>query len=304
MKNYGQDYVVGVEAEGFIVNGQRAKERIHELPASEWLMDRVKAVIPELADNLSFEQASVMIEVKSDTFPEETEAVRQVLVIRGVLDRILEEVGCKLIFEPILKEDFEFVAATSDPNSRAQQLIHEWGGDTPEGLRKLKSTVVAGLQVNDSRPYKGIDGYDERLELSRRIHNLYTENFEVLDRENGKIRNFEGLSRMDKLRILIPEVKKDRFAAHGYTDPLVAAFPGHFPTVEAMQKWMMAHSGVTRFMDADSKNEHGLLVKTKRPKNSHGAWIAESRIDDAVDDGTAMLRLANRNTRLLRQLEQ
>lgn len=298
MNNAEKKYGVGIEMEGFIVNGERAKERIDGLPASEWVMKEVKRDFPGLAGYLSFEQASVMLEVKSDVFDEEIEAIEQILQIREALNKILGKAKARLIFQPVLEKDFEFVAATSDPNSRTQQLITEWS-KTPLGLSMLYATAIASLQINDSRPYKGVCSNEEKLELSRKIHNLYSANFPQLNSGNGEIRDAAGKTRMDKLLFLLPEVKKQKFLAHGYTDPMVAALPGHFETVEQMKRWMMANSGVEKFEDADCKNEHAVTVKIKRSGDN---WISESRVYDAVDQKEQIIRIAQNNTDLLKQI--
>lgn len=286
--------------EGFIVNGERAKERIAGLPASEWVMEQVKRTMPELAGYLSLEQASVMLEIKSDVFDEEVEAIEQILRIRELVNRVLGQAQARLVFQPVLNYDFEFIAATSDPNSRTQQLIREWSR-TPMGMNMLYATAIASLQINDSRPYKSIEGNDEKLELSRKIHNLYSTNFQRLNAGNGKVRDVNGKTRMDKLLFLLPEVKKKQFEKYGYDDPRVAALPGYFETVEQMKRWMMANSGVERFEDANCKNEHAVTVKIKR---SDGNWISESRVYDAVDGKRAMLETAKVNRELLSQLNQ
>lgn len=299
-KTSEQKYGVGLEMEGFIVNCERTRERIDGLPASQWVMERVRQTIPELVPYLSFEQASVMLEVKTDVFAEPAEAIRQVMSIRGQIDRLLTEVGCRLVFQPVLREEFEFVPATNDPNSRTHQLIREWGC-TPQGIAMLHATAIASLQVNDSRPFRHVLSAPDKLERAREIHNLYSANFDRLRTQNGPQRNSRGMTRMENLLFLLPSVKGETFARHGYDNPLNVALPGHFDDVESMKRWMCAHSDVDNLEDAKCKNEHAVTVKVKRDQDT---WIAESRVYDAVDSEQAIADTVAINSRLLEGLEQ
>ncbi len=293
-----ENFGIGLEIEGFIKENGYGKEIIDGLPASEWTLKQVEEKIPNLYPYLSFEQASVMLEVKSDVFEKDGEAVTQILNIREEINKILKEKGCELVFQPVLEKDFDFVPATSDPNSRSQELIQKWG-NTEKGRKLLKDTVTASLQINDSRPFQNTDNLDEKLELAFQIHNLYSRNFDQLNKFNGKIRDFEGESRIEKAMRLLQEVKRDLFLKRGIKNPLEAILPSEFKNIEEMKNWMKAHSDVDNFEDAQCKNEHALTVKIKR---NNDIWICESRVFDAVDTEKEIYAIIESNNQLLKQL--
>jgi hypothetical protein len=71
MENGGKlETGVGIEMEGFIVgyNGF-ARELIEGQPASEWTIKKVREKYPRMAEQVSMEQTSVMLEVKSNIQP-------------------------------------------------------------------------------------------------------------------------------------------------------------------------------------------------------------------------------------------
>jgi len=294
--NAENTYGVGLELEGFIVNGERAKERIEDLPASEWLMKKALRQMPALAGYLSFEQASVMLEIKTDVFPCPAEAVRQVLEIRAQVNCLLQEAGCHLVFQPVLTDEFEFVPATTDANSRTHQLIGEWG-QTAAGMQMLYATVIASLQINDSRPFRNVLNGQDRLERARQIHNEYSARFEDLAATNRSARDARGRTHMENLLFLLPAVKEKAFNKRGFEDPRLVVLPGHFDDIETMQRWMCAHSDVDDFAQASCKNEHAVTVKVKREKS---VWIAESRVYDSADSKEYIDKIVDLNTKLLR----
>lgn len=255
-----ENFGIGLEMEGFIKKENYGKDIIDNMPASEWTLNQVKQKIPSLFPYLSFEQASVMLEVKSDVFENEGEAIAQILDIRDAINKILYEKGCDLIFQPVLENDFDFIPATSDPNSRSQELIQKWG-NTEKGRKLLKDTVIASLQINDSRPFQNAKNIDEKLELALKIHNLYSKYFEELNKSNGKMKDCEGKTRIEKIINLLMEVKKEVFTKFGINDPIRALLPGEFKNIEEMKNWMKAHSDVEKFEDTNCKNEHALTVK-------------------------------------------
>lgn len=305
MKNAKREYGIGLEMEGFIVNGERAVERIDGMPASQWTAEQIAKHRPQIRDGISFEQASVMLEVKTPVCDTENQAVKELLAIRTEVDRCLAPVGAKLIFSPVMSKPFEFVAATTDKNSRTHQLIKDWS-KTTQGKDLLYATAIASMQVNDSRPFRGVPK-QRRLERARRLHNLYIEHFNELDALNRGIRDFRGKTRMDNLMKLIPTVKAERFAQAGYLDPREAALPKTFVDIEKMKRWMMAHSGVDQFEKARSKNEHGVHAKIKRldeeQPDAKLPWVVESRVFDAVDDEKSIKLVLATNSRLLALLE-
>lgn len=313
------DYGIGIEMEGFIVDGNRPTVRIEGIAASEWTMKRVKDKYPQLADHVSAELLSVMLEVKTDVHTNAEKAVEQILEIRAAINKILEPHGSRLMFIPILPNDeYEIMAADSNPESRPQQLIKKWG-DTPLGIELIRATAIASLQVNDSRPFEDLKGQSEEdhLERALEIHNLYSANFERLNKRNGRITASNGQTRLDKLKFLMANAKKTRFAERGYTDPEKIILPGHFKTVEEMQHWMITHTEDAKsWEDANSKNEHGGHVKVKRPEKKKKdtivttpentivtmPWVTEARGYDAVNMAKDMLAIMREDADLHAQL--
>ncbi len=277
-----QKFGVGVESEGFLLDNEgNPVSKIDNLPASEWTMNKFTEKHPSLAENLGFKQASVMLEVKSDVFPEGLLACEQILEIRTLVNNVLMEKGVKLVFVPVAEKPFEFIPATSDPNSRTHALIERWGKDA-DGQQKLLDTVTASFQVNDSRPFANLETDFDRLELAKRIHNQFRISAippGVLAGVQWGIKGFDGRTRIEKAISLLTKVKAAQFLRHGFHDSRLAVIPPHFFTVDEMKKWMMAHSDVSSFEETDSKNEHALTCKIKRGQ----FWAVESRFSDAAD---------------------
>lgn len=281
-----QKYGIGLESEGFIIDEEdRPISEIEGLPSSEWIMQKMEEKDTKLAkENLSFEQASIMLEVKTDLFQTESDAVSQILEIRDLVNRILPD-GLFLKFIPIPRKSFDFAPATRDPNSRCAVLLKRWG-NLPNGERLLKSTAIASLQVNDSRPFDGLST-SERLEKSRKLHNIFSSSFSELSSYNQEIRDYEGQLRIDRLRYLLQEVNGQKFVNSGF-DSSHALIPPYFEDIEQMKRWLCVFSDTDSFENADPKNEHSITIKIKRqPKTEY--WAMETRIFDAVDIEDAML---------------
>ncbi len=293
-----EKYGMGIEMEGFIMKEGSAKELIEDIPSSEWILRKILNEKLNLEQYISFEQASVMLEVKSDVFENEREAIAQILEIRNDINKILNRKGCELMFQPVLERDFDFIPATSNKDSRVYQLIEEWG-NTEKGKKLLKDTVIASLQINDSRPFQNANSLDKKLELAFKIHNLYSKYFEELNKFNGKIKDFDGKTRIEKITNLLVEVKKEVFAKYGINDPLKALLPGEFTDIEEMKNWMKAHSDVDNFEDTNCKNEHALTVKIKRDQ---AIWICESRLFDAVNTESEIEEIIKKNNDLLSKI--
>lgn len=288
MKNFGELQTgVGIEMEGFIVghNGL-AREMIEGRPASEWTLQKVRALHPQLAEQVSMEQTSVMLEIKSNVQPGEILAMDEILEIREAVNKILAEAECSLKFQPVMPRAFNLLAASTDSESRSRQLFVRWS-KTLEGKDLLYSASIAGFQINDSRPFAKLKDEGEKLERARKIHNLMSEDFERLNKYNREKRDFRGKSRMENLFTLIPAVKGEDFRKLGWGRAKEIIIPPHFENVRAMKKWMAAHSGVENFEEADCKNEHAVTVKIKRKP----VWLAESRVFDAVDSEEEMTKI-------------
>jgi hypothetical protein len=292
MKRTGELQIgVGIEMEGFIV-GQNgfARELIHDQPASQWTIEKVRQINPEIAEQVSMEQTSVMLEVKSGVQPGEIIALDEILEIRKAVDKILGEVGCSLKFQPVMQYPFNLLPASINPESRSRQLFERWSG-TNEGKNLLYSASIASFQINDSRPFAKLKNDQEKLERARKIHNLMSNDFERLNQANKEKRDFRNKSRMENLFSLIPAVKGEDFKKLGQYDEKEILIPPYFENVQAMKRWMAAHSGVENFEEADCKNEHAVTVKIKRSP----VWLAESRIFDAVDSEEEMIKIAALN---------
>jgi hypothetical protein len=301
MRNNERKYGVGIEAEGFFVQSSDHKPvaRIGNIPTSEWLMEILKKDFPQLVPHVSFEQASVMLELVSGVHSDGMKAIEQIFEYRREINRVLASVNTELVFKPVLEDYFEFVPATSDPNSRAQELIKRWGSTT-EGQARLRDTAIASLQINDSRPYKGVERMSDRLELSRIINNIFSGKFDLLNSKyNGGILDSEGRSRMDILLDFLTEANADKFLRHGYKDSMMAPLPGQFRTVDQLQRWMMACCDVKKFKDVRPKDMHPVTVKIKMSDREGLPWVAETRTFDAVEGEIAMRQRAHANDYLL-----
>lgn len=209
-----QTYGIGLESEGFVVRRGTltGMPRIEGRSTYEWIEDRIRSACPELLDNISPEQVSVMLELKTDAYADDgRKAIAELREIRARVNILLAVVDAEIAMVPVLPEPFEFIPASSDPSSRSAQLVREWGS-TPEGLELLYSTGIASLQVNHSGPFSGMEGYEDGLEIGRRLHNAASENFELLETLNDSShRDFRGMTRMENLRHLLIAVKKDGY---------------------------------------------------------------------------------------------
>lgn len=271
----------GLELEGFFLNHEGLPiEMIDGIPASEWTSNTIEKQFPQLRQNIGMEQASVMLEVKSDVFSDGEEAIQQILEIRAIINKILERHKTKLVFTPVAEKGFKFIPATSNPFSRTHSLIKEWSKDG-EGEKKLFSTATASLQFNDSTPFRNCELDDERMELARKIHNLLSENFAALQELNqASKKSFQGKTRIEHASFLLQKAKRNQFRQHGFVKEKEIIIPPLFKTVEAMKRWMCAHSNVHDFSKADAKNEHALTCKIKR----ENFWAVETRGLDSVDE--------------------
>lgn len=298
MNSKQQQFGIGLESEGFIVdqngNGQA---QIENQPSSEWIVKKAQSLAPKIQNNLSFEQASVMLEVKSDVFPSEHLAIEQIQDIRQQINQLLADQGLKLVFKPVLDKPFDFLPATSSPNSRTHQLIKEWS-EFPNGQKMLDSTATCSFQINDSRPFSQAKTDADRLEIGRQAHNLFSSNFrQLIDQNDPEQTDSKGMNRLDRAAFLLTTVKAPQFLQHGFRNPQQIIVPPFFADLMAMQRWMQAHSDVSDFTQAECKNEHAITVKIKR-----NPWIIETRIFDAVDSAKSMDKLVDINNSLLGQL--
>ncbi len=292
---------IGVEAEGFIVDDQnKGVEFIDGKPASEFVIQAMRRDFERIAGQVSVEQASVMLEIATQVHATERNAIGEVLEVRGVVDSILAPYGARLSFVPVLGQPFRFVPATSDPNSRAHQLIATWG-NRPDGAEMLASTAIASFQVNDSRPFAGCETWEQRMETARRIHNAFSASADELMLENAEMRDFAGKTRMERLIKLLTGVKAEQFARHGFDDPMHIVVPPLFASVEAMLRWMRAHSDVSEGKESSPKDAHAVTVKMKWSRWNEGPRIVETRIFDAVEGEAEMLRLLAANDRVLKR---
>ena len=302
-----QTYGIGLESEGFIVRRGTLTgiPRIEGKSSYEWIEDRVRSTCPQLLDRLSPEQVSVMLEFKTEAYADDgSKAIAELRETHARVNDVLASVDAEIAMVPVLPEPFEFIPASSDPNSRSAQLVREWGS-TPEGIELLYSTAIASLQINHSGPFRGMAGYGDGLEIGRRLHNAASENFQNLDALNdSKNRDFRGLTRMENLRHLLVAVKKDGYEGRGYSEGEILV-PPQFLTVTEMRRWMAGQSAVANIEDARCKNEHALTMKLKRPDTpeSAGIWAAESRTFDAVPDEKSMIRLIRAFDRVCSSVE-
>lgn len=291
---YKQEYGIGVEAEGYFLNSEgQPVARIEGRPSSEVVMEKVKKFYPELVGNLSFELPSIVLEIKSSVGDCEEKIVEEILEIRQLVNTLLPA-GVKLIFAPVTEKSYEFVASTSEEGSRAQQLIAEWG-KTSDGLDRLYASAISSFQINDSRVFRGIE--NQQLEIARRVHNIFSENFNSLMSLNSLRKDFRGKTRMENYFELMKAVKGEQFTKRGFRLEEIVV-PPNFSGLEAMKEYMMAHSDVEDFDKAQCKNEHAATVKIKRD----GFYAVETRIFDAVDEKREMLQRIKANNALLAKI--
>lgn len=281
--------------EGFIVNSRRPQERIANQPSCQWTINTMKKLFPDLAGDLSPEQASVMLELKTNLHQTRDSAIRELMEIRQLVNNCLTRQGCRLIFEPVARQSFDFIPADLSEHSRSRQLVEAWS-KTEQGSQMLFGTATASFQINDSR-IKGPAENESIMAFAARTHNLFTNHKQFLMAQNAGITNWQGKTRLDLAIDLLSTVKAKQFRAKGL-DPITAPLPEHFTTEQDFALWSCAHSDVASIEQADPKNEHAVTVKVKRD----GPLIVETRIFDSLEDIAVMKNLIDINSQLLLQL--
>ena len=262
----------GVEAECFILNSEgRPIEMVQNIPSSEFIKDTIIRKFPCLDDRIGFEQVSVMLELKSEVTPSVKEAFREVLQIRNLIESEIRIHGVFLVFTPVLQEDFEFVPATRNQNSKTHENINNWSEKTD-----IKSAATASLQINDSTVFDT----ENNMEKAREIFNSFIHNKNTLLELNQDKKSFLGLSRVEHATDFLKKIKSKQFKRHGFDDPNDIVFPKAFLDTDSLQKWMQAHSDVASFAETEHKNEHSILCKIKREGD---LFILESRFADSVE---------------------
>lgn len=278
-----QQYGLGIEMEGFIINeSDRAQAKICSLPSSEYLISEAKKQLPEVADYVSPELCSVIIEIKSDVHQTLDQAMAEVFQIRAKLNQILAEHSCRISFQPTIPE-YEFLPSVSQPNQRTQQLIERW---TESGL--IDHSSVCSVQINDSRPFAGLNSDAQKMELAREIHNKFSENHQALFALNP------SQVRMQKIIELLETTKGKQLTDAGFTRAN-AAIPPYFADLESMKKWMMAHSNVSNFEETECKNEHVTTLKIKRKP----FWAVEVRFADATENQEQIKKIHQTTNQLI-----
>lgn len=295
MNKIQQCFGRGIEAEGFVLrDDQTVVETINGLPTVEWLIGTMIKKHPGLRNLLSREQASGMVEVKTEIHREFVDAVDEILRVRELVNNMLRSERAQLVFVPVAPKPFQFLPASFDPNSHSAQLVAAWGRG-PDGQDQLQATATAAIQFNDSTSFRD-KTTDQVWEIGRRAFNAMSENWSEINRLNGRLKDHKGRSRLELAQSLLHRVKAERFAKKGM--PVAwSTLPPHFSLNKQMQRWMCAHSDVEHIALASCKNEHAFTLKFKR----EGFFGLETRIDDAVDDDRTMLSLAHHHQRRLTQ---
>lgn len=283
------------EAEGFILRDDGSVvETIQGLPTVAWILETMVRRQPGLRELLSAEQASGMIELKTEIHHEFEEAIDEIWRIRALVDSILKFHRGRLVFVPVAPKPFRFLPASFDPDSRSAQLVAAWGKGT-DGMAQLQATATASIQFNDSTFFRD-KTTEQAWEIGRRTFNAMGAHWHEINEFNGRVRDHRGRSRLELARGLLHHVKAERFNRKGMPVEW-STLPPHFASIQHMHRWMCAHSDVDTISHTTCKNEHAVTAKLKRA----GFWAVETRIDDTVDDDRTMLRLAKRHQRFLTQ---
>lgn len=284
-----------VEAESFVLRDDgTAIETIQGVPTVSWIMETMVRKKPGLRELLSPEQASCMVELKTELHHEFAEAIDEIWRIRTLVDDVLRPHHGRLVFVPVSPKPFRFLPASFDPQSHSAQLVAAWGKGI-DGQAQLEATATASIQFNDSTFFKD-KTTDQAWEIGRRAFNVMRAHWDELNEMNGRCRDHRGRTRLDLATFLLHRVKAERFHNRGM--PVAwSTLPPHFAAIKQLHFWMCAHSDVHNIIDTSCKNEHAVTAKLKRA----GFWGLETRIDDAVDDPRTVLRLAQRHQRLLTQ---
>jgi hypothetical protein len=296
-----QKFGIGLESEGFVLDSEGyVIPTIEEQPTVQYLLQRLAKEKPALLKYLSPELASFIVEIKSDVFKNEDQAIDQILEIRALVDYLLEPHHGKLIFQPVLDKPFEFFPSTLDPSQRAFQLAQRWGSDA-DSVRNLRASSICSFQISDSRPFKNpytghLLSTERCLELARRIHNQLSLDYHDLRKLNQHHPDFYGKTREEYYYDLVTKVDGPNIVEiGGFDSPFQAVIPPYFADIKAMKRWMSAFSGTTSFAEAECKNEHAITAKIKRKP----FYAVETRLFDAVDTKREMQERARAIRRIL-----
>lgn len=295
MKKHQQIFGNGVEVEGFLLRDDgRPVELIKGKPSAEFVIAEVTRRHPGLHGSLTLEQASPMLEISTGVHDDFANAIDEIFEKKTLLNAVAARHGARLVFTPVPPKPFRFIAAASDPTSHSFQLVEEWS-KAVDGKEQLLATATASVQFNTSTLFRG-KNRQQCWEIARAVHNKLSSNFAELNKENGKLVDARGRTRLEIATWLLHRVKVERFAAKGM--PIEwSTLPPPFEDVKAMQWWMCAHSDVKSIRRAQCKKEHAFTGKIKR----RGFWAVETRVDDAVDSAKVMLSLARARERLLNE---
>ncbi len=283
----------GLEMEGFVVTeeGLPVSLTAKSQPLIEWLLQQWLAWKPQAANLLSAEQLAHMVEIKTPVVTTIRQALDHISYIRSELNILLRQAGKKglvrrgarIIFSPVLSRKAALIPASTDPSSRAYQLVEAWS-KTPVGAEQLHNTSIASCQLNDSVLFAGLS-VEQRWMLAVALYNQYTHAnvSNLMDRYNVQgATNFAGRTRQQCLEALLPAVKGHQFAKRGY-DHTHVIYPPCFRDKTALQAWYCAHSDVEDFTQAKCKDAHGIALKVKLD-HSNNPLLAESRWLDANED--------------------
>ena len=192
------------------------------------------------------------------------------------INQALKMIDPNLVFETTAYKDMSGVKLiAADPSAASYKRFKEWSL-TEKGKELLRSTAICSTQLCVS---KGLDRFnvEQRETLLSRAYAYLTQHYNQLQEINHRS------PRLEIVEGLIIEVKKNNFDSLELLEARDLTWITR-PDGTDLQRWYMAHSGVSELSQIQSKDAHGLLLKGKTIDGTMDLVCMEHRWADAQVD--------------------
>ena len=261
----------GIELEGFIL-GPDGKPLSRINGESSYLVLNQALLNPEW---LSAELLSCQAEIKSKVHASLNQAIKEIVLFRDIINFKLNEISPGAYFATVATCDMTHVELlAADQTAPSFERIKQWT-QTARGCEILLSSATCSMQICVSEHFVGMH-QDAKW--------LWTQKaFAYLSKNADSILSLNHTNRYVIGEQLIREVKYDNFVHAGLID--VFGVEGITrPNGMLLDKWYMAHSGVTSIEQMNSKDGHSILAKAKMIPGTTNVICIEYRFKDAIED--------------------
>jgi len=261
----------GIELEGFIL-GPDGKPLSRINGDSSYLALSRALSNPEW---LSAELLSCQAEIKTKVHDGLNQAIDEIVMFRDIINFTLEKICPGAYFATVATSDMRNVELlAADPHAPSFERIKQWT-QTSQGCEILRSSATCSMQICVSEHFVGMDQDAKWLWLQKA--------FAYLANNADSILSLNHTNRYLIGEQLIRAVKYDNFVRSGLID--VFGVEGITrPNGMLLDKWYMAHSGVTTIEQMNSKDGHSILAKGKMIPGTTNVICIEYRFKDAIED--------------------